>query len=60
MKSAPLLTCKREKLQAYYVISQDYLQSGEAKQIYLKEPNGMATQQFDSFLTTNLLVKSTG
>ncbi len=43
------------KLQAYYIIPQDYLQSGQAEQIYLKEPKGIATQQFDAFLTTNLL-----
>jgi ABC-2 type transport system permease protein len=43
------------KLQGYYIISEDYLQSGKAEQVYLKEINGMAVQQFDSFLTTNLL-----
>jgi ABC-2 type transport system permease protein len=43
------------KIQAYFVISADYLQSGKAKEVYLKEPKGMAIQQFDSFLTTNLL-----
>jgi ABC-2 type transport system permease protein len=43
------------KLQGYYIIAEDYLQSGKADQVYLKEINGMATQQFDSFLTTNLL-----
>jgi ABC-2 type transport system permease protein len=44
------------KIQAYFVISADYLQSGKAQEVYLKEPKGMAIQQFDSFLTTNLLV----
>ena len=43
------------KLQGYYIIHKDYLQSGKADQVYLKEINGMAVQQFDSFLTTNLL-----
>ncbi len=43
------------KLQGYYIIPKDYLQSGQVDQVYLKEINGMATQQFDSFLTTNLL-----
>ena len=43
------------KLQAYYIIPEDYLQSGQAQEIYLKEPDGMAIQQFDSFLTANLL-----
>ncbi len=43
------------KLQGYYIISADYQQSGKAEQFFLKEINGMAVQQFDSFLTTNLL-----
>jgi ABC-2 type transport system permease protein len=42
-------------LQAYYVIPSDYLQTGQAELIYLKEPKGMAIHQFDSFLATNLL-----
>lgn len=45
------------RLQAYYIISEDYLQTGKAEQIYLKEPKGIAIQQFDAFLTANLLVK---
>jgi ABC-2 type transport system permease protein len=43
------------KLQGYYIISEDYKQSGNVEQVYLKEMNGMAVQQFDSFLATNLL-----
>jgi len=43
------------KLQAYYIIPADYLQSGQAQEIYLKEPKGIATQQFDAFLSANLL-----
>jgi ABC-2 type transport system permease protein len=42
------------KIQAYYVIPQDYLQTGQAQVIYAKELNGMASQQFDAFLTINL------
>ena len=45
------------KLQAYYIIPENYLQSGQAEEIYLKEPKGISTQQFDSFLTANLLAK---
>ncbi len=44
------------KLQAYYIIPEDYLQTGQAEEIYLKEPKGIATQQFDAFLKANLLV----
>jgi ABC-2 type transport system permease protein len=43
------------KIQAYYIIPEDYQKTGQAEEIYLKEPN-MAINQFDSFLTTNLLV----
>ncbi|HSB65394.1 MAG TPA: ABC transporter permease [Anaerolineales bacterium] len=46
---------KAGKLQAYYVISSDYLQSGKAKEVYLKPPKEMGVQQFDSFLAANLL-----
>jgi ABC-2 type transport system permease protein len=42
------------KIQAYYVIPGDYLETGQAKVTYLKELNGMASQQFNAFLTTNL------
>ena len=43
------------KLQAYFIIPEDYLQTGQAEEIYLKEPKGMSTGQFDTFLTTNIL-----
>jgi ABC-2 type transport system permease protein len=43
------------KIQGYYILPVNYLQSGQADIIYLKELNGMAKQQFDAFLTTNLL-----
>lgn len=44
------------KLQAYFVISPDYLQSGKATEVYVNAPKDLAVQQFDSFLATNLLV----
>lgn len=43
------------KIQAYFIITADYLQSGKANEIYLREPKGMAIQQFNSFLEINLL-----
>lgn len=43
------------KIQAYFIISTDYLQTGQADEVYQTEPKGIAVQQFDSFLTTNLL-----
>lgn len=44
-----------KKLQAYYVIPQDYLKTGQAEVTYLQELNGMAKQQFNDFLTANIL-----
>jgi ABC-2 type transport system permease protein len=43
-----------KKVQAYYVIPQDYLQTGQAEVTYLRELNGIVSQQFDAFLTINL------
>jgi ABC-2 type transport system permease protein len=45
------------KLQVFYIIPADYLQSGQAQEIYLKEPKSISTKQFDAFLTANLLAK---
>jgi len=42
-------------LQAYYIIPKDYQQTGNVTEVYLTAPKGMAVQQFDSFLSTNLL-----
>lgn len=43
------------KLQAYFIIPEDYRQTGQAEEVYLTEPKGMAIQQFNSFLAVNLL-----
>jgi ABC-2 type transport system permease protein len=43
------------KLQVYYVIPPDFLQSGQVNQFYESEPEGFATEQFNAFLTANLL-----
>jgi ABC-2 type transport system permease protein len=44
------------KLQAYYIIPKDYIDSGQLQEIYVNQPKGMAVDQFNSFLTANLLV----
>ncbi len=44
------------KIQSYYVIPKNYMQTGEIEQYYNKEPKGMAAQQFTEFMITNLLV----
>jgi ABC-2 type transport system permease protein len=45
------------KLQAYFIIQKGYEQSGQLQEVYVKQPKGLATEQFYNFLTTNLLVK---
>jgi ABC-2 type transport system permease protein len=46
------------KIQAYYIISKDYLQTGNVDEYYNKEPKGLAPQQFEEFLTVNLLANT--
>jgi ABC-2 type transport system permease protein len=43
------------ELQAYYVLPEDYLQSGKARLIYLEEPRTFAISYFNDFLSANLL-----
>ncbi len=43
------------KIQAYYVIPEDYPATGQLREVYNEEPKGIATQQFGDFLATNLL-----
>ncbi len=43
------------QIQAYYLLSPDYLQSGKAKLVYVKEPSQMVRNQFETYLRTNLL-----
>jgi len=43
------------KIQAYYIIPEDYLKSGATKVIYLDKIKGSAERQFASFLKANLL-----
>ncbi len=43
------------KLQAYFIIPSDYLETGNAKEVYVSQPKGIAVQQFDAFLAANLL-----
>jgi ABC-2 type transport system permease protein len=43
------------KIQAYFMLSQDYLQTGEITEYYKEEPKGIAVEQFSSFLVANLL-----
>ena len=44
------------KIQAYFILPADYLETGHAQEVYLTQPKGMALQQFDAFLAANLLV----
>lgn len=45
------------KLQAYYVLQSDYLQTSRARLVYIHEPKRPAVNQFSSFISTNLLAK---
>ncbi len=54
-ETAATADLKAGKLQVYFIIPADYLQSGQAQEVYLTEPKGTAVEQFISFLTTNLL-----
>ena len=42
-------------IQGYYLIPEDYLQTGMAELVYTEEPKGMSQEQFFSFLAVNLL-----
>jgi ABC-type Na+ efflux pump permease subunit len=42
-------------VQAFYVLSKAYLENGQARLVYLEEPNGAVRGQFNDFLSVNLL-----
>jgi ABC-2 type transport system permease protein len=44
-----------EEVQAYYVLPEDYLQTGQAKLVYYEQPGGEAEDQFLDYLRANLL-----
>ena len=46
---------KAEEIQAYYVLSADYLATSQAELVFLKEPGDPAQEQFETFLLVNLL-----
>ncbi len=48
---------ERGALQAFYVISQDYLTSNEIQLYYLEEPGQNATRQFHDFIQLNLVAQ---
>lgn len=43
------------EIKAYYVLPADYLQTGQAKIVYIEEPKDAAYDQFNAFLAVNLL-----
>lgn len=43
------------KIQAYYIVPEDYLDTGRVSLFYLEEPKGPAKEQFSDFLAANLL-----
>ena len=44
-----------EEIQAYYVLSTDYLETRQTKLVALEEPSGVATSQFTQLVRANLL-----
>lgn len=46
---------KSKAIQAYYVLEPNYLQTGQAKLVFLEEPKDYAKEQFRSFIVANLL-----
>lgn len=46
---------EKGEVQAYYVLSKDYLENGQARLVYLEEPGGSVQGQFNDFLSANLL-----
>jgi ABC-2 type transport system permease protein len=42
------------KLQAYYILPENYLQTGQVEQVYNKEPKGINIGQFNDFLVVNV------
>jgi ABC-2 type transport system permease protein len=44
-----------KKIQAYYVLSPDYLKTADASLVYMKEPDSSIQSQFLDFLRANLL-----
>ncbi|MCL4559555.1 MAG: ABC transporter permease [Chloroflexi bacterium] len=43
------------KIQAYYVLATDYLETARADLVFVKEPDNEVQNQFITFLTTNIL-----
>jgi ABC-2 type transport system permease protein len=46
-----------EEIQAYYVLSPDFLETRQTKLVALEEPSGMATSQFTQLVRANLLAQ---
>lgn len=42
-------------VQAFYMLSTEYLENGQARLVYLEEPSGSVRGQFNDFLSVNLL-----
>lgn len=46
-----------EEIQAYYVLSPDFLETRQTKLVALEEPSGLATSQFTQLVRANLLAQ---
>jgi ABC-2 type transport system permease protein len=54
-ENTALTDLKAEKLQAYYIIPEDYLTSGHTQVVYLNKLKGADEKQFAAFLKINLV-----
>lgn len=49
------LSLEFAEIQGYYILPEDYLQTGMAELVFNEEPKGMSQEQFIDFLAANLL-----
>jgi ABC-2 type transport system permease protein len=55
-----LAALKSGELQAYYVLGADYLETGQAQRVSMRQPSSLAESQFKNYLRANLLANLPG
>jgi len=59
-EAAAMAALKSGKIQAYYVLGADYLQTGQAERVSIRPPGSSAESQFKDFVRANLLASLPG
>ncbi|MBP1704227.1 MAG: type transport system permease protein, partial [Chloroflexi bacterium] len=59
-EAAAMAALKSGKIQAYYVLGADYLQTGQAERVSVRPPGSSAESQFKDFVRANLLASLPG